>query len=69
MIKELTKIRYLSSSDVIKSLHTEMATLFFGEFLGDNSDDEASEGEPGEHINDTTNFISLHVIIILVIDG
>lgn len=47
MIKELTKSRYLPSADVTKSIHTEMATLFFSEFLEENSDDEASEGEPG----------------------
>ncbi|XP_066247444.1 protein qui-1 [Euwallacea similis] len=46
MIKELIKTRYLPSAEITKSTHTEMANLFFNEFLEENSDDEASEGEP-----------------------
>lgn len=48
MIKELVRTRYLPSTEVAKSIHTEMANLFFGEFLEESSDDEASEGEPGK---------------------
>ncbi|KAL1493229.1 hypothetical protein ABEB36_011321 [Hypothenemus hampei] len=46
MIKKLTKDRYLPSGDATKAVHTEMVNLFFNEFLEENSDDEASEGEP-----------------------
>lgn len=48
MIKELVRTRYLPSTEVAKSIHTEMANLFFSEFLEESSDDEASEGEPGK---------------------
>ncbi|XP_030746307.1 NACHT domain- and WD repeat-containing protein 1 [Sitophilus oryzae] len=46
MIKELTKSRYLPNAETTKNIHGEMVTLFFSEFLEENSDDEASEGEP-----------------------
>lgn len=48
MIKELVRTRYLPSTEVAKSIHTEMVNLFFSEFLEESSDDEASEGEPGK---------------------
>ncbi|XP_050313345.1 protein qui-1 [Anthonomus grandis grandis] len=52
MIKELTRKRYLSGTEISKNIHTELSTLFFNEFLEENSDDEASEGEPAPLLSD-----------------
>ncbi|CAH0562285.1 unnamed protein product [Brassicogethes aeneus] len=45
MIKDIVYGRYLTNQDSIKNTHTELANLFFNEFLEENSDSEA-EGEP-----------------------
>ncbi|XP_019876166.2 protein qui-1 [Aethina tumida] len=43
--KEVVSTRYLTNPDAIRNTHSELANLFFNEFLEDNSDSEA-EGEP-----------------------
>ncbi|XP_076262611.1 NACHT domain- and WD repeat-containing protein 1 isoform X1 [Rhynchophorus ferrugineus] len=63
MIKEFMKARYLPNHEVTKTIHSEMVNLFFSEFLEENSDDEASEGEPApllSEINETPFQSTLH---------
>lgn len=46
MVKEIATKRYLSSQELLKNTHADIATMFFSEFCNEEENSE-SEDEPG----------------------